>query len=423
MYDAGAERLSEALSEILNDRAVPPKAFEPWVAWVPSTGTEPLASSRLIAEPPSGADRAVLAPWTVTALPLTTGQAIDLLCACVGQTTLATGRVVGKTLAFWATVLRFAGALVAREQFLPGMSQVEGTYQARWEPVLSGADATRAAQLARSMPHACRALTPDVDGSTTRPAASEVLGGVLGTLVDGLVRSGMPEPPKPRGRRKTARSFESVHDHWLHALRAGDPRLDGDEAELATLAEHIQRWRRPIAATTATPYRLCFRLEEPEVEDNGSIQRKTGDWHVRYLLQAADDPSLLVPVADAWNDRGRSSTVLRRGGFKPQAYLLASLGQASTLCPRIEESLKDAASRRLHARRDRRARVPQRESLDAGAGRLRRAPAGLVDPQGDQAPPGRPRGRQVAEDDQQGRPVARRDPPVQAGRSPWATRN
>src|SRR5205085_605900 len=66
-------------------------------------------------------------------------------------------------------------------------------------------------------------------------------------------------------------------------------------------------------------------------------------WYVRYLLQAADDPSLLVPVADAWNAKGKPAAVLKRRNFNAREYLLSSLGQAASASPHIEQSLKSAA--------------------------------------------------------------------------------
>jgi SNF2 family DNA or RNA helicase len=60
------------------------------------------------------------------------------------------------------------------------------------------------------------------------------------------------------------------------------------------------------------------------------------------LLQSADDPSLLVPVADAWNPKGRTAAVIKRGSFKTREYLLSSLGQAAGMNPAIDRSLKSA---------------------------------------------------------------------------------
>ncbi|MCX5916647.1 MAG: DEAD/DEAH box helicase, partial [Deltaproteobacteria bacterium] len=127
--------------------------------------------------------------------------------------------------------------------------------------------------------------------------------------------------------------------------------MAGDPAELAGLAEQIQEWQRPLVTSAASPFRLCFRLEEPD--GNGDQKEKTGpgmaSWYVRYLLQAAQDPSLLIPAEEAWKakkaagKKGRPSSPLLQDGFDSREYLLLSLGQASGICPRIEASLAKPA--------------------------------------------------------------------------------
>ncbi|MEP7270908.1 MAG: DEAD/DEAH box helicase [Acidobacteriota bacterium] len=141
------------------------------------------------------------------------------------------------------------------------------------------------------------------------------------------------------GTTRERKSFESVHDRWLHALRASDGVMEIANNDLAALAEQVREWRRPISVSAASPFRLCFRLEEPDQES------ETGNagWYVRYLLQAAADQSLLVPVADAWDAKGRAATALKLGKFNPRESLLAMLGQAAGLSAHIEQSLKSAA--------------------------------------------------------------------------------
>ncbi len=310
-------------------------------AWLPTRNGKPVASSPLIDEPPDAADATELAPWTVTALPLSLARAVDVLCACVGRETLAPGVVVGKSLAYAASALRFAGALVARQQFLPG-EETAATVQARWEPVLAGPEAPRVATLARAMPSACRALGRSVDAPPETPALA-MLSAFLGESLDHLVRSAVvpPAPPGRKPRRKTP-DFDSLHDQWLYALRAPAGDMHGKEAELRGLAEQVREWRRPLAAASAAPFRLCFRLEEPPAEDQPSANGNQ-PWYVRYLLQAVDDPSLLVPAGEAWDARGRRAAILQRGGFEPREYLLSGLGQAAAISPRIEDSLKTVA--------------------------------------------------------------------------------
>jgi SNF2 family DNA or RNA helicase len=339
-FDAGAAGLTAALGEGVPgiEEAPSARAFAPWIAWVPSTSQGALPSSPLLSETPEvPGESPSLRPWTVTALPVATERALAVLLAAGRGSTLAPGIIVGPTLAFWCNVLRFAGALVARQQFLPGVEEVAGedqvesptTYNARWEPVVAGADQLLLTRLVQAMPHGCRALAQAPAESPPAVSAQAVVSGVLGTLVDHLVRSSVAQPVL-----LPVRSGESTHDRWIQALRRGESRIEGKPEELAQLAEQVGQWRHPIEIAAAAPFRLCFRLEEPDHDDQ--------PWQTRYLLQAADDPSLLIPVSTAWNPRGDRATLLERGGFRPREYLLATLGQAAAISPRIEKSLKAA---------------------------------------------------------------------------------
>jgi SNF2 family DNA or RNA helicase len=342
-FAAAVPDLLGALAAIVPSPAPRKGPAESATVWLPTVRGTPIASTPLIAEPPETTTDAELAPWTVPAVALTPAQAVDLLAACLDEHTLASGVVAGTTLAFWGTCLRFAGALVAREQFLPDVEPGDPTWRAAWKPVLSGSDSQRFQQLARAMPPACRALSADAEAAPTTAAAT-LLAEVLALLVDALVRSGLASAPLAAGPRRQARrpAFDSIHDQWLYALRAPDGTLHGTDRELGALAEQVRAWKRPVAVALAAPFRLSFRLEEPEA--NGAADRFTaaGTWNVRYLLQAQDDPSLLIPAADAWSPRGRAGLLLQRTSFQPREYLLTALGQAAGLCPPIEASLKAA---------------------------------------------------------------------------------
>jgi SNF2 family DNA or RNA helicase len=352
-YAAGADALSAALAAASLDSAVNQAPAETAIVWLPTAEGRPLASSPMIAEPPGSSAQATLFPWEVTALPLPTAQAIELLCSCVGRETLSQGVVVGADLAFWAQAMRFAGSIVARQSFLPGIDLNGAVPCARWEPVIAGTDAQRLKRLSAAMPHACRALTGREEQSPPDTPAVIVLSAFITGVVDELVRSAVTPDSRSSvnaSRRKQARAFESVHDQWLHALRADEGLMTGDASELARLAEQVREWQRPVAAQAATPFRLCFRLEEPAEGDEMSggvatthASTSQGRWRVRYLLQAVDDPSLIVPAAQVWNARGRQAALLKHGAFRPREYLLSALGQAAKVSPRVERSLKAAA--------------------------------------------------------------------------------
>jgi SNF2 family DNA or RNA helicase len=271
----------------------------------------------------------------VAALRLGLPETVELLCASVGKETLAPGVVVGRDLAFAATALRFAGALVARQQYVPAVEERDGVFRAAWRPVLSAADADRLAKLARAMPDACRALHGTSD-SPPQAAASALLTEFVSAVLDHLVRSS--SSPETRAvRRGAPSSFDSAHDAWVEALRSADG-VVARPAGLEALADQVRAWQLPLVARSAAPFRLAFRLEEPPAEAEAD-----GTWFVRYLLQAVHDPSLLIPAEQAFRAPRAAPAPLRRPGFDAREHLLASLGEAAGIDGRIEASLTAAA--------------------------------------------------------------------------------
>jgi SNF2 family DNA or RNA helicase len=369
-YDAGTERLVLALADAVTGFKPGKKRFQQVTVWLPTQENTPLPSSPLIAAPPESSAKTVLAPWTITALPLMPGETVELLCAAMGKQTFAAGLVIGEDLAFWAQVLRFAGALVARQQYLPYLEIVEGRYRACWEPVVTGQDADQLAALSKRMPPAARAMAEPEATSPPETPAIEMLKPFFREMVDHLVRSALEQssalasPPRSlpvqrlsrQAVREPADFFDSLHDYWLHSLRTGGGMMEGRETDLAQLAAQVQEWQRPVSVSTASPFRLCFRLEEPTesgatakvrtsraTKDLPSIHPRVGMWFLRYLLQAADDPSLLIPARDTWKTEWLKGSLRKGPDCDLREYLLSSLGQAAGICPRIEGSLKTTA--------------------------------------------------------------------------------
>jgi SNF2 family DNA or RNA helicase len=327
--DLAPRELSTALVDAVPGLAMGDAVSERLVAWLPTVERRALPSSPLLETAAPSSRRAPrLMPWDVSTIPLTPAQAVVLLSSAVGRDTLAPGLIVSKDLAFWALVLRFAGALVLRQRFLPGLIETGEGWRARWTPVLDGADAQRRVRLAKAMPGAGRALAPDRD----RPPETttlEALDAAVAMLVDELVRTSAAsvlDAPTP----------ESAHEAWLRALATPGGLIDWEPTELAGLAIAVREWRRPVATATDAPFRLCFRLEEPAPAEDGGRE----PWSVRYLLQSRRDPSLLIPAEKAWQGRAAERLL---GDPAVREHLLASLGQAAGVCPPVEESLHSPA--------------------------------------------------------------------------------
>ncbi len=284
--------------------------------WLPTVASSPVPSSLLLGDTPEG--KSELKPWLVPACVPRADSVLAFLAGIGDRPTLAPGVGVGVTLRYWSAALRFAAALVARERFLPDVVQREKEWLARWTPTVTGPDTVRFDRLAKAMPPACRALG---DALPEHPAA-DALRAFVEFAVDQLVRGTAHEKPR--------KEFDSVHDRWLHALKSATGAMGGSDTEVSQLAAQVREWRAPIAATLAAPFRLCFRLDEP-AED-----ARAQTWHVRYLLQAHDDPSLHLPAADVWAGKARVART------DPKPILLAGLGQAANLSPDVEASLKAA---------------------------------------------------------------------------------
>ncbi|MCU0722336.1 MAG: DEAD/DEAH box helicase [Planctomycetes bacterium] len=358
-FSAGAEAVAAALAGAGLGRVASGSPASAAVARLPSRGGCPLPSGPLVGPEPSSRAEPAVAPFRVEALDLAPAEALELLCAAAGKSVLAPGVAVGPDLSFWAAALRLAGALVARQRVLPGLSKRGGGWRARWEPVFLGPDADRLAALARALPPAALALArpplpraagddgPPVDPPEPGPEAGgalEALKGFLADMTDHLVRSasgdGAPAP-LPAAPRK-APGAPAVHDAWMAALRGDDGAVAGDEAELARLAAQALEWRRPVELAASSPVRLCFRVEEPSgpTAAEAAVAGARAPWFVRYLLQPLGHSSLLVPLADAWGGRGLKGSLLGTLGMQSGEYLLSALGQAAGICPEVEASLR-----------------------------------------------------------------------------------
>ncbi|MDH4362934.1 MAG: DEAD/DEAH box helicase [Acidimicrobiia bacterium] len=293
------------------------------VLQLPSLRTAPLDSPELIRinlRPPARTAPALLA-WAV---PIVTLDAASALVVLSPRDDVRCGASLGHL----GQVAAFARDLVVRGRVVPVVEQIGHGGVAYWRPVLSGRDVMVVHALIRSMPPVCRAVPGHDDPDELTRAA-------LDALVDAAVREALPPglqlAPLRRGRRP---GVLPAVEAWLGALVGPEPRFDADPGDLGALVRALEPWDE-ARATQSGPARALFRLTEPGTQAN-----EGGDtlWHLEFLLQAADDPSLMVPAAQAWDDDGSLGRWLPR----PQELLLAELGRASLIYPELTPGLRQA---------------------------------------------------------------------------------
>ncbi|HEX8903346.1 MAG TPA: DEAD/DEAH box helicase [Longimicrobiaceae bacterium] len=271
-----------------------------------------------------------VAPWRVTGFGLPYTHAVDFLLAL--PTEAVDGAAAAGTLRWWAEAAKLALELVARGRVVPVVDRLG---RARWHPVLSDdADAGRMAVLRRAFPGACAAAEIAMGDGTPADAALAA----LSALVDGCAREGLAGhdvvPPR-EGRRSTG-------EHWLKALAGASWSIAGEAERIERLRGALETWRRPLSPTADGGLRTCFRLTAPGDgdEENGTAREGDGEaWKLDFLLQATDDPSLLVPAEQVWRTRG-ALKVLRHTLDDPQERLLGDLGRARRLFPPLEPALR-----------------------------------------------------------------------------------
>ncbi|MGH2354839.1 MAG: DEAD/DEAH box helicase, partial [Chloroflexota bacterium] len=245
---------------------------------------------------------ASLVLWGLPALTLDAARASDLLLAVsepeeAGGVARTSGVTLGSDLRFWIAAARFARDKLYRWRPPESMRSRGGTL-ARWRWLMDE-ESRQWSALLGSLPPAHRALRWTEDAPQLYP--HPLLNSYLGTLRAAITQQG-PVPSRAGGH-------------------------------------------------PADAFRVCFRLTPPlnvsspprrsPFPSREGGQGGRSSWTLEYLLQATDDPSLLISAAD-WRREGFLTWALSRRHVDPQRGLLNGLRRASTLCSPIRASLLEA---------------------------------------------------------------------------------
>ena len=322
-----------------------PAAVSRGVVWLPSSSGRPVPAPEL-----PGAERpgpkAVLAAWEVQGIALSAHMALQQLAVLPEQAPGPWPEVaLGADLHFWSLAGKLALELLARQCYAPGLTGGAGEpFRAVWAVQLADpVDRERFGRLSAGMPPACRALQilPAAGRSSTvrvtpgnLPPPGQLLDSFIASAVDSTVRHwgrGQAAPPEARP--------SPLALLWRQALErrttpdGQPPPLTGTMRPLQALAEQLRQWLEPLTVGAAGAFRVAFRLEPPADGDA---------WTLHYLLQATDDPSLLVPADQVWREARSALHYLNRRFESPQEQLLAGLGRAARISAPIERSLQQA---------------------------------------------------------------------------------
>ena len=206
------------------------------------------------------------ATWSVTALKLP-WKSLFALLGQIDDRKVAEGLFAAEDLMVFAELFRYAGALVARGRYLPGLRVSEAppapSFEAIWSPCIDSEEDARIRAFADRLPPSAFAES-QLSTPVTPPAA--VVETILLDWVDRLVRASVVTTLSLahalRGR------CYSAHDAWFAALRGESRAIRWKEArELRQLAEQIRAWRFPVEGARQREVRPRFTLHTPSTAE------------------------------------------------------------------------------------------------------------------------------------------------------------
>lgn len=292
----------------------------------------------------SGRRKVELSPWRVPALRLAPDEAIPVLMEWLEAERIPHGVRLGDSVHYWQRVAQLALEALAGQKLVPGLERVEGTLYARWQPQLEG---HRISQLAESMPPVCRALAePSVEVHAKESSAPDtLLRDFLEESCDALVRAwtSAPGPLREISVMDPSQPGSDPGLRWARALFGSRWPIAASEAQAESLQRSHRLWLRNLSVAGDEHFRVAFRLSEPDPGSDGDSGQADGTWTLAFLLQATDDPSLLIEA-----DTVRSGTQALAGVRRlsePREKLLRGLGYAVRLFSPLERILQQGSDK------------------------------------------------------------------------------
>ena len=325
-------------------------ARESLILNLPTTRTGPLPSPGL--EHNWRIDREmkpILSPWIVNGIKLSPKDALPLLLDLPVLERKTNRFLLGEDAQYWRIAATMALEAMAAQKVIPVIASGRNGYIGRWMTVLdSPRDAQRIAFMERNMPPVCRAEMSMDRGqplSAVEAPPRELFSSFINSLCDALARQwGWNEIRKVNGTWDDQPAYR-----WLASLFRDDPQIKGPAAQLQALESGFKAWIRNLHLAGDSTFRIAFRLEAPGAQSPDTplpgsalsdTQPMVKDWRLHFLLQASDDPSLMVPADQVWKTTGGAVSQLGRRFDQPQEKLLAGLGFAGRLFGPIGESLR-----------------------------------------------------------------------------------
>lgn len=305
-FDPGAQ-LSDTLQIVLN---------------FPSRREGPLLSD----EPATGED-VIFSPVQVPALsvPLT-----DLHRLFPVMSERSEGGITCRdSITFFRWLYGLSLEFISQELFIPAGGK-DGFGLGRWTGVYTPEMKERVSRLSRAMPGICaswtdQAYSPDMIVHT-----------FIDSCIHALIHESCHNHPLPLHGR--ACSGSNPVTNLLYQLygksRPADSKGSGDIPD--AISGPLTEWLSPLSeGDRARPLVTCIRLREPS--------ESASSFSLEFLVQARDDPSLVIPAEEIWKKRSKTISYLHHRFENPQDQMLRDLYVAGRIFSPVQDALRSRA--------------------------------------------------------------------------------
>jgi SNF2 family DNA or RNA helicase len=255
---------------------------------------------------------------------------------------------LGHDVGYWSELADLVVELLSDQRVIPSLVQERsGRLRAAWIPWLADQrSGKRLEALLASLPAVSRAANDELRG-----AAWPILESALVAMTDTFVRQTLVaedygeaiEDRDPKG---------DPHVAWLTGLLGTDDVIKGITSSDTALLRGARAWIAQLDdVTEGRLVRLCLELNEPDADGTGGDlqpeQAMKASWRLRFKLVTTDEPPVFIDAEQIWE---QGSGVLKgllaglgKDGEEAGDILLAELGRASRIWPRIEKALDESA--------------------------------------------------------------------------------
>jgi len=314
LFQAKQNKLEEILSSILEEFITLGFEKAKTSLLLPTQDKKPIPSSTLLNLNHESSSKKELKEWEIDGLNLDSIHAAMFLISATDSPDL----ILGEDIKFWQKFSKFGFELLVRQRFFPHLIQKGKAFSAAWKYLIDDADDIRRMNLfSESMPPICRSFKKS-------DQSKNILSSFLSELTDTLSKKSIA------GLEENI-TGGSIDETWFRSLHSEED-MPVDMKETENLTKTLDQWVSSIYSDEANAFKLCFKLDAPS--SNSDI------WNLNYLLQATDDPSLMVPLDQVWKEKGKTLKIFNRIFDNPYEKLLIELGKASKLFPIIDRSLR-----------------------------------------------------------------------------------